>query len=117
VVFHTAKIVLVVSAVVAVEIVVVTGPPAVKLQPPKVYPARAVVAVLASDAVDKVNAPAGSRVAVSVAGREEERVFPSKMMVGVSASVAEAGAPSPNIPEIDREIIAATAIGLLWILV
>ena len=88
VVFHTAKIVLVVSAVVAVEIVVVTGPPAVKLQPPKVYPVRAVVAVLASDAVERVKAPSGVRAAVSVAGREEERVFPLKMMVGDSASVA-----------------------------
>jgi hypothetical protein len=88
VVFQTAKRVLVVSALVDVVSVFVTGPPAVKLQPPKVYPIRVVVAVLESEAVDKVKAPAGSRFAVTVAGREEERVFPSKIMVGVSAVVA-----------------------------
>ena len=97
--------------------VVATGPPAVKLQPPKVYPARAVVAVLAKDAVERVKAPAGTRVAVSVTGREEERVFPLKMIVGVSASEAYAGAPRPNKPEIDSETTAAIATGLLCILV
>jgi hypothetical protein len=87
-VFQTAKRVLVVSALVVVVMVVVTGPPAVRLQPPKEYPARVVVANLASDAVERVKAPSGVRVAVSVGGRAEKRMFPSKMMVGVSAVVA-----------------------------
>ena len=76
------------SELVAVVMVVVAGPPAVRLQPPNVYPARVVVAVLARDAVDRVRAPAGSRVADSVVGTEDERVFPLKMMVGVAASAA-----------------------------
>ena len=86
--FQTAKIVLVVSALVPVVMAFVTGPPGVRLQPPKVYPVRVVVAVLESEAVDKVKAPAGSRVAVSVTGTDEKRVFPSKLMVGVFSGVA-----------------------------
>ena len=101
------------SELVAVVMVVVAGPPGVKLQPPNVYPARVVVEVLARDAVERVKDPGGTRLAVSVTGREEERVFPLKMMVGVSASAPKAGAPRPNNPEIDIDTTAATEIGLL----
>ena len=111
--FQTANRVRVVSAVVAVVITLVAAPPRVSAQPPKVYPARVVDTVLASDAVDKVTAPAGWRGAVSVAGKEAARVLPSKIMVGASGVLARAGAPRPKTPEMAREMIAAIAAGLL----
>jgi hypothetical protein len=106
-----------VSPVVAVVISFVAAPPRVRAQPPKVYPLRLLVVVLDSDSVESRRESAETLVAVSVAGTEVVKVLPSKTIVGLAAVVAEAGAPRPNTPEIDKETIAATAIGLLCILV
>jgi hypothetical protein len=82
-----------------------------------VYPARDVVAILARDAVEIDKESAETLVADSEAGTEVAKVLPSKIIVGLAAVVEDAGAPRPNIPEIDKETIAATAMCLLCILV
>ena len=88
VVFQTAKMVRVVSAVVEVVISAVAAPPRVRLQPPKVYPDRVVVVVLDNEPVDTWNESEGVRLACSVAGTDVAKVFPSKTMVGEVAEVA-----------------------------
>jgi hypothetical protein len=87
-VFQTAKIVRVVSPVVAVVISVEAAPPRVRLQPPKAYPALEVVVLLARDSVDSRNEPSETRVAVSEAGVELPKVLISKTIVGLDAVVA-----------------------------
>jgi hypothetical protein len=89
-VFQTANSVLVVSAVVAVVISFVAAPPLVRLQPPKVYPALVVAAVLESDSVDTLSESEEIRVELSVSGTAVARVFPSKTIVGLDAVVASA---------------------------
>ena len=88
VVFQTAKIVRVVSPVVAVVISLVATPPRVRPHPPKVYPLRVVVTVLARDSVDNLNESAETRVDASDAGTEAAKVLPSKTIVGLAAVVA-----------------------------
>jgi hypothetical protein len=88
VVFQTAKIVRVVSPVVAVVISVEAAPPRVRLQPPKAYPALDVVVLLARDSVESLNEPSETRVAVSDAGVELPKVLISKTIVGLAAVVA-----------------------------
>jgi hypothetical protein len=112
-VFQTANRVREVSDVVAVVISLVAAPPRVNAQPPKVYPVLVVAAVLASDPVETLRESEEIRVELSVAGTEVARVFPSKMMVGVAADVARAGAPNPKTPEMAREMIPAIADGFL----
>jgi hypothetical protein len=79
--------VLVVSAVVAVVMVVVAASPTARLQPPKVYPVLVVEVVLASDPVETARV-SPTRFAVSVGGNVPARVLPLKMMVGSAAIVA-----------------------------
>jgi len=83
----------VVSEVVAVVISVVAAPPRVSAQPPKVYPARVVAEVLASDSVETRSESDEMRVELSVAGTEVAKVLPSKTMVGLAAveAVADVG--------------------------
>ncbi len=88
--FQTAKIVRVMSPVVAVVISVVAAPPRVRLQPPKLYPALEVVVLLSRDAVDSLREPSETRPAVSVAGVELPKVLLSKTIVGFAAVVAVA---------------------------
>ena len=102
-----------VSEVVAVVISLVAAPPRVNAQPPKVYPVLVVAAVLSSDPVETRRESEEIRVELSVAGTEIARVFPSKIMVGLSAVVARAGAPKPNTPEMAREMMTAIAEGFL----
>jgi hypothetical protein len=114
VVFHTAKIVLVVSAVVAVVMVVVAASPTARLQPPKVYPALVVEVVLANEAVESARV-SPTRLAVSVGGKELARVLALKMIVGSEAEIAWAGVPKPKTPAKTSEAVRATAVDLLWI--
>jgi hypothetical protein len=78
----------VVSPVVVVAIEFVAGPPLLRLQPPKVYPARVVEIDLASDSVETISESAETRVDDSEAGTDVARVFPSKTIVGLAAVVA-----------------------------
>ena len=91
--FQTANNVLVVSPVVVVVISFVAAPPRVRLQPPKVYPLRVVVAVRAKDSVETLRESAETRVDDSDAGSEVVKVLPSKMIVGLAAveALAEVG--------------------------
>ena len=76
------------SPVVAVVISVTAAPPRLRLHPPKEYPTREVVVLLASDSVESLREPSETRVAVSDTGVELARVLPSKTIVGLAAVVA-----------------------------
>lgn len=112
-VFQTAKIVRVVSPVVAVVISVVAAPPLVRLQPPKVYPLREVVAVLSRDEVDTRRESEVNRVEDSDAGTVEARVFPSKTIVGLVAGVALAEVGIAVIPA--RQSRAASTVAVVFL--
>jgi hypothetical protein len=103
----------VVSEVVVVVISLVAAPPRVSAQPPKVYPARVVDRVLASDSVETRRESVVMRSEVPVARTVVAKVFPSKIMVGFCGVSARAGAPKPSTPEIAREMMTAIAAGFL----
>jgi hypothetical protein len=110
VVFQTAKSVRVVSLVVVVVISFVEAPPRVRLQPPNVYPLRVVVTVRARDSVESLRE---SRVAVSVAGTEVARVFPSNPIVGLAAVVALAEDGIAIKPAMASKPVRTTAVDFL----
>jgi hypothetical protein len=112
VVFHTAKSVRLVSPVVAVVISFVAGPPRVKLQPPKEYPALDVVVLRARDSVESLSDPSETLVAVSEAGVELPSVLLSKTIVGFVAVVALADGGTDTSPAIVRIPVRTIAVVL-----
>jgi hypothetical protein len=79
-----------------------------------VYPVLVVEVVLARDAVESARV-SPTRFAVSVGGNVPARVLPLKIIVGVEAVVARAGAPKPKTPAKTSETVRATAVDLPWI--
>jgi hypothetical protein len=113
VVFQTAKSVLVVSPVVVVVISFVAAPPAVRLQPPKVYPLRVVVTLLARDSVETLSESAETRVDDSEAGIDVAKVLPSKIMVGLAAVLALAEVGIAIRPAMASRPVRTTAVVFL----
>ena len=113
VVFQTAKIVRVVSPVVAVVISFVAASPLLKLQPPKVYPLLVVLAVRDRDAVETLKESADTRVEASLTGTDVASVFPSKTIVGLAAVVAVADVGMATTPAIASSPARKTAVVFL----
>ena len=89
------------------------APPAVRLQPPKVYPLRLVVTLLASDSVETLSESAERRVDDSDAGTDVAKVLPSKMIVGLAAVVALAEDGIAIRPAMASKPVRTTAVDFL----
>jgi len=110
-VFHTANIVRVVSVDAVVVISFVAAPPRVRLQPPKLYPDRLVVAVLDNESVESLS-ESPDRVEDSLGGTDVAKVLPSKTMVGLEAIEALADEGIAVSPAIARRPVKTMAVVL-----
>ena len=101
------------SPVVVVVISFVAAPPAARLQPPKVYPFRVVVTLLARDSVETLKESADTRVDDSDVGTDVAKVLPSKIIVGFAAVLALAEVGMAIRPAMASRPVRTTAVVFL----
>ena len=91
----------------------VAAPPRIRLQPPKVYPLRVVVTLLARDSVETLKESADTRVDDSDAGTDAAKVLPSKIIVGLAAVLALAEVGMAISPAMASKPVRTTAVVFL----